>query len=198
MSQYPMPFPSPRDAGASGEPGRRFPKATVIAIGVVVALIGVGLVVWPFFSASWILVVFFGTALIANGIAVLVRGRGSITAGIGGALLIVAGLIAMAFTGATARALVSFAGFGLITIGALWLAVGTRFARVRPGVAIVPGAVLVVAGVLALVWPGVALAIAAVVGGIVLVLIGIAIAWGATRARPGVGPDDASRTTIIM
>ncbi|GAA2187734.1 hypothetical protein GCM10009786_13910 [Leucobacter alluvii] len=153
------------------------------------ALIGLGLVVWPFFSASWILVVLFGSALIANGTVLLARGGT-----IGGILLIVAGVVAMAFTGATARALVSFAGFGMIAFGALWLAVGMKFARSRPSIGIVPGAVLVVGGVLALIWPGVALSIAAVVGGIVLTAVGVAVIWGASKPRR---VDPGSATIII-
>ena len=193
MSQQPLPF-SPRDPRGAATGARRFPRASVIATGVIVALIGAGLIIWPFFAASWILVVLFGAALIANGVALLVRGRGSATAAVGGAILIIAGVIAMAFTGATARALVSFAGFGLIAFGALWIMVGARFARARPGIAIVPGAVLLAAGILALVWPAAALAVAAVVAGVVLLLIGGSIVWGASRRR---GPE-ASATTIII
>ncbi|MEJ6489917.1 DUF308 domain-containing protein [Leucobacter sp. USCH14] len=189
MSQSHMPIPM---RGGSNEPGgasRAFPKGTVIAIGAIVALIGLGLVVWPFFSASWILVVLFASALIANGAVLLARGRS-----IGGILLVVAGVIALAFTGATARALVSFAGFGMIAFGALWLAIGMKFARSRPSIGIVPGVVLLAGGVLALLWPGVALSIAAVVGGLVLTAVGVAIIWGAARRRRV----DPGSTTIIL
>lgn len=190
MSQHPIPFSSP--SGSSGPAGatRRFPKRSVITFGVVVGLIGLALIIWPFFSASWILVVLFGSALIANGAVLIARGRGSL----GGILLIVAGVVAMAFTGATARALVSFAAFGLIAIGALWLFAGARFARSKPSIGIVPGAVLLVGGILARIWPGVALSIAAIVGGIVILAIATFIVWGATRARRV----DASAATIVI
>ncbi|WP_336661947.1 DUF308 domain-containing protein [Leucobacter sp. USHLN154] len=189
MSQPHMPVPMGAGSSGPGSARRASPKGTVIAIGAIVALIGLGLVVWPFFSASWILVVLFGSALIANGAVLLARGGT-----IGGILLIVAGVVAMAFTGATARALVSFAGFGMIAFGALWLAVGMKFARSRPSIGIVPGAVLVVGGVLALIWPGVALSIAAVVGGIVLTAVGVAVIWGASKPRR---VDPGSATIII-
>lgn len=189
MSQPHMPVPMRGGSGGAGGAQRAFPKGTVIAIGAIVGVIGVGLVVWPFFSASWILVVLFASALIANGAVLLARGRS-----IGGILLVVAGVIALAFTGATARALVSFAGFGLIAFGALWFAVGLRFARHRPSIGIVPGAVLLAGGILALLWPGVALSIAAVVAGLVLIAVGAAIIWGATRPRRV----DPGATTIII
>lgn len=189
MSQPHMPVPMRGDSGAPNGVSRAFPKGTVILVGVIVTLIGLGLVVWPFFSASWILVVLFGSALIANGAVLLARGGT-----IGGILLIVAGAIAMAFTGATARALVSFAGFGMIAFGALWLVIGMKFARIRPSIGIVPGAVLVAGGILALIWPGVALSIAAVVGGLVLASIGIAVIWGASKPRR---VDPGSATIIV-
>ncbi|WP_336659493.1 HdeD family acid-resistance protein [Leucobacter sp. USHLN153] len=201
MSQQPIPF-GPNDPRASGPgpvPGAARTaslKTTAITIGVIVALLGLGLVVWPFFAASWILVLLFGTALIANGIALLVGGRSSALAVFGGVLLIVAGLISFAFTGATARVLVSFAGFGLIGIGALWIAIGARWARLRPGIAIAPGVVLVLGGILAIVWPGIALVLAAIVAGAVLLAIGVAIIVGATRAR--VRPEEPGQTTIII
>lgn len=187
MSQPPI--PRPMQGGSNTPGGQAFPRATVVAIGVIVALIGLGLVVWPFFAASWILVVLFGAALIANGVMLLARG-GSI----GGILLIVAGVIAMAFTGITARALVSFAGFGLIAFGALWLAIGMKFGRSRPSIGIVPGAVLLAGGILALVWPGIALSIAAVVAGLVLTAVGVGIIWGAAKPRR---VDPGSATIIV-
>lgn len=183
------PFP-PRRATAAGEAPRSARIGGIVAGGIV-ALAGVALIVWPFFSASWLLVVIFGTAIIANGIAVLVRrGPGSL---IGGILLIFAGLLAMAFTPMTASVLVTLLGGFLVFVAIAWLAIGSRLVGAKPGV-LIPGILLLVAGIVALIWPSIALSIIAVVSGIVMVFVGVLIVRGAVRRRNG----PAAQETIII
>jgi uncharacterized membrane protein HdeD (DUF308 family) len=161
---------------------RRFPWWTLLVTGVLVAAVGVGFLVWPFFAATWMLVVLFGSALIANGLAVLTRSAASPAALIGGIVLIL-----------TVGAIVAFVGVGLVVFGVLWIAIGARFAGRGPAI-LVPGVLILVGGVVALAWPGLALAVVAAIGGVCLVLLGALIIWTANRLRRL----DVSATTIVM
>lgn len=184
MSQYPI-------VTSTGQ--RRFPWWTLLITGVLVAAVGVGFLIWPFFAASWMLVVLFGSALIANGLAVLTRSAGSSAALIGGLVLIAAGVLAIVFSDLTVGAIVAFVGVALVVFGVLWIAISARFAGRSP-VILVPGVLILVGGIVALAWPGLALAVIAVIGGICLVLLGALIIWTANRLRRV----DVSATTIVM
>jgi uncharacterized membrane protein HdeD (DUF308 family) len=88
---------------------------------------------------------------------------------------------------------VSFVGAGLIVLGAIWIAVAARLPG-RRALSILPGALMLLGGVTALVLPALALSIVAVVGGLCLILIGVLIVSAATRLRRV----NASATTIVM
>lgn len=170
--------------------------------GGVMIIAGLGLVVWPIFAATWLLGVFVGAALLANGIGLMTRGGVAL---IGGALLGFLGVLAFLLPDAIAAAIVTFAGVGFLVLGAVWIAFASRFmaaAAARAGgrglgkvTALVPGILLVGGGVVALVWPELALAVVAVIGGICLIALGVFVVWLTRKLRRG-GP--ASQTTIII
>lgn len=185
MSQQPVVY------AAAGNRG--LPWWPLLLAGALVAAVGVGFLVWPFFAASWLLVVLFGSALIANGLALLTRAGGSSAALVGGIVLIGAGVLAIVFSDFTVSAIVAFVGVGLVVFGVLWIAIGARFAGRSPAL-LVPGVLVLVGGIVALAWPGLALAVVAVIGGICLVLLGSLIIWTANRLRR----TRPSATTIVM
>lgn len=184
MSQQPVVYTSGR---------RRFPWWTLFVTGALVAAVGLGFLVWPFFAASWLLVVLFGSALVANGLALLTRAAGSPGALVGGLVLVAAGVLSIVFSDFTVSAIVAFVGVGLVLFGVLWIAVGARFAGRSP-MLLVPGVLVLAGGVVALAWPGLALAVVAVIGGVCLLLLGALIMWTANRLRRV----DASATTIVV
>ncbi|GAB2547440.1 DUF308 domain-containing protein [Leucobacter ruminantium] len=162
-------------------PTRRFPWWIPLAVGVLVLFAGCGLLLWPFFAASWLLAVLFGSALIANGLALLVRQRSNGATVAAGIVLIAGGVLAMVFSGLTADVIVTLFGTAVILIGALWLTVGVRAGG---GAAVlVPAIIVILTGVVALVWPGVALAFVAVLGGLVMLLLGSSLVWTALALR---------------
>lgn len=164
-----------------GAPTRRFPWWIPLSVGVVVLLAGCGLLLWPFFTASWLLAVLIGAALIANGLALLVRRRSSPATVVAGVALIAAGVLAMVFSGFTADVIVTLFGSAVMLVGALWLAVGLRAGG---GTAMLAPAILIMlAGLVALIWPGVALAFVAVIGGLVMLLLGASLVGTALALR---------------
>lgn len=161
----------PSAQSGSGRPSRRFPWWTPLTIGVITILVGVGLLVWPFFAATWLLAVLFGTLLVANGVALLVSAGGAGGAAtVGGLLLIVLGVLAVVFPEVTVSAFVSFFGVVLLVLGVLGLAIAARLSVL----ATVPAIFAILAGIAAIVWPQFALTVIAVACGVIAVLVG---AW---------------------
>lgn len=163
--------------------GSGAPRWVLLAVGVLVALVGVALLIWPFFAGSQILAFLVGVALIGNGLAAFV---GSRARGIGvptGVLLLVLGAIAMIFPKFTASLLVSFVAVMMLMFGGIWLliALGVRNSVGWPFV--VAPAVIVVLGIVALTWPAAALTIAALAIGALTLLIGISLVWAALALR---------------
>ncbi|MFT4231307.1 MAG: DUF308 domain-containing protein [Leucobacter sp.] len=185
MSQQPVPH-------AVSSTRRRLPRWTLTAAGVLTALVGAAFLIWPFIAGSWVIAILFGSALIANGLALLARGGSAPV--VGGLLLAAAGVLAIVFDDLTASLIVSFVGVVLIGIGAIWIAVASRLPA-RRALAILPGALMLVGGIVAIALPAFALSVVAVVGGICLILVGALIIATATRLARGL---EASRTTIVM
>ncbi|MBL3698053.1 DUF308 domain-containing protein [Leucobacter luti] len=173
---------------------RRFPWWVVLIVGIVVVIAGVGLVVWPFIAASQLLAVIFGIALIANGLAMLVRSGPGVGAKVLGVVFIVAGLLAMVFAAFTVKALVVLVGAVLLILGVSWIVAGARVGAGRGGAIMVPGVLAILAGVFALIWPGVALSIVAFCAGLAMLAFGASLIWGSTRLRH----TRVDQTTIIV
>ncbi|PRI12198.1 DUF308 domain-containing protein [Leucobacter massiliensis] len=183
MSQEPVPYRVTQTG--------RFPWWTLATTGVLVGLVGLAFLVWPLFAGSWAVAILFGSALIVNGLALITRGGSAPM--LGGVLLLLAGVLAIAFAELTVAALVSFVGAGLIVLGVIWIAIAARISR-RRALGIVPGAVMLLGGVVALVFPGLALSIVSVVGGLCMLLLGVLIVSAAWRLRGARG----TTTTIIV
>lgn len=188
-----------------GQP-RRSPRWVLAVVGALVVGAGVGLLIWPFIAAGWILAIIFGSALIANSLALMVRSRSRAFGMAGGGLLVIAGIAAIVFPQFTANALVTFVGVGFIAMGAIWILVGSRLGGAGVPVALAPGLLLIIGGVVALIWPSIALGIVAVLGGLCMLLIGVALIAGSRRlgrdrrggGGAGPGASGASGTTIIV
>lgn len=161
---------------------RRFPWWVPLSVGVLVIAAGVGLLVWPFVAASWLLAMFFGAALIANGLALMVRSKATGASFTGGIVLLLVGLFAIVFSDFTVNALVMFVGVTLIAVGSFWLVIALALSRGGLGAAL-PGIVMVLGGVATIAWPQVALSFVAVIAGLVMLAVGAVIIWGAYRMR---------------
>lgn len=167
---------------------RRPSKWGGILVGLLMALSGIALLAWPFFSGSTLLAAFVGIALIASGISSCVRGSGlSIAWGI---VVILLGVIAFAFPEFTANALVSFGGLLMLLIGIGVCAIGGRLGAA----ALVPGILLVIGGIVSFIFPAIALTLVTIVFGVALVVAGVFVVVRAGGAR---GPR-AGDTTIIV
>lgn len=172
----------PEPAGRQRAGLSRSPWWILLAVGVLVTAAGLGLLVWPFLAATWILALLFSAALIANGLAVLARGPGPAGV-IGGLVLLIAGVLAIVFSEFTAGAIVTFFGVALITIGAIWLIVGLGLSRRGSGLVVGPAVLLILAGIVGLVWPSIALALLAVIAGLGTLVLGASLIWGALALR---------------
>ncbi|MGI8394040.1 DUF308 domain-containing protein [Leucobacter sp. W1038] len=173
---------------------RRFPWWIPLVVGVLVAAAGIGLLIWPFVAATWILVILFGSALIANGLALTVRLRPSASTTVGGVLLILAGILAIVFSEFTVSALVTFVGVSLIFVGALWLVIGIRLTEGASMLVLLPTLLTLLGGVVTLIWPDFAIKVVAVVCGLFTVMLGTSLIWTAIRLRK----ISVSQTTIIL
>ncbi|CAG7611198.1 DUF308 domain-containing protein [Leucobacter soli] len=169
-------------------PGGRSPWWLLVAVGALVSAAGAALLVWPFIAATWLLSILFGTVLIANGLAILVRGRGPLAA-VGGVVLLLAGVLAILFAEFTAGAIVTFFAVALLALGAAWLILGLGLAQRGSALVVAPALLLMLAGIFGLVWPSVALALIAVVAGLCTLALGASMIWGALALRRAVkGP----------
>ncbi|MGO3147978.1 MAG: DUF308 domain-containing protein [Leucobacter sp.] len=177
------------DPSRAHSPGGRVPRQgrspwwILLLIGVAVGLLGAALLIWPFFAGSRILAILVGAAFIGNGIAALVGTRIRALGAPAGILLLILGIIAIAFPEFTVRMLVSFVAVMMLMVGGIWLLIAIRMrAMIRPMFIVLP-AVVVTLGVAALVWPSVALTLAALAAGAVTLLIGGSLIWGALALR---------------
>lgn len=171
-------------ASATGDPG---PPAlwsgAIVAIGVVSVVLGVIVLVWP--EATLLVVaIVFGLQLIAAG-AVRISVTRELPADPGwvrpvsialGVLTVVAGIICLFRPGTSLVVLAILIAAGWIAEGVAALAHG--FAAGRSTGArvflLVFGAISVIAGIVVAVWPGETLVILTRVGGILLIVLGVA------------------------
>lgn len=160
---------------------RRYPWWILLIAGLIVCGVGVALISWPA-APVWLLVILFGAGLIANGIALLTRGSPSAGSVLLGILLILVGVLSILFIGFTADVFVTFVGVVLVTLGAVWIIAGSRFAG-GAGIIVAPAVVLLITGIVTLVWPDAVLTVIAIVSGVLMLLLGIALIIGAFRVR---------------
>jgi len=163
----------------------------VVALGLAVAAVGVGLTLRPFTSLS-VLVAVVAAGLVVTGVVTAWRGRASsagalVAVGLG---WVAAGVVAVAWPSVTVRAVAVLVGALMIGDGALDVAAGLRGSRDHRPAAVIGGAASIVFGLLALAWPDVTLLVVAVVFGARTVLFGLRTAWSGFRDRGGVEPDD--------
>lgn len=175
----------PDGSQPGGQPPRRFPWGVPLTLGIVSVALGLTLLVWPFFAGSRILAFLIGAALIGNGLAAVVgaRGRGfSMPAGV---LFIVLGVLAIAFPELTVSLLVGFVAATMLFVGTIWLAIAIRMRQGIHWVFVALPALLITLGIVALIWPSLALIIAAFAAGLVTTLIGGSLIWAALALRRG-------------
>jgi uncharacterized membrane protein HdeD (DUF308 family) len=112
-----------------------------------------------------------------------------VVVGVLGAAAVVLGVVLLFQPVAAARTLAFLVGVSFVVAGLLEIALGWAEER-RRWLSVVLGAVLVLGGVLAVVWPGVTLVSLAVITGLSLIIHGaarIAVAVVARREVPGWG-----------
>lgn len=176
--------PEGSQPGGQRRPGR-FPLWVPLTVGVVTTLLGLTLLIWPFFAASRILALLIGASLLGNGLATIV---GSRARGLGvpaGVLLLVLGTVAIALPDVTVSLLVGFVAATMLFVGVVWLLIAIRMRPLASWVLIALPAALVALGVAALIWPKVALTLAALAAGLVTTLIGGSLVWAALALKRG-------------
>ncbi|KUF08349.1 DUF308 domain-containing protein [Leucobacter sp. G161] len=175
----------PEGSQPGGRVPRRFPWGVPLVLGIVTVLIGLSLLVWPFFAASRILALLIGAALIGNGLATLVGSRARGFGMPAAVLFIVLGVIAIAAPELTVSLLVGFVAATMLFIGTVWLAIAIRMRQAIHWIFIAIPAAIIALGVVALIWPSLALIVAAFVAGLVTTLIGGSLVWAALALRRG-------------
>lgn len=160
---------------ARTETRRRRPL--LFLVGVAAIAVGVALTLRPFSSLD-ALTFFVAASLILAGLGELLGSTDRDVAGsgrVGGALLLVTGLVAAVAPGLTVRGVAIVVGIGMLLSGAARLGAGWRGAVEERYASIVGGLAGVIFGVLALAWPDVTVLVVAL-------LVGpIAIVYGATQ-----------------
>lgn len=184
-------------AAAAGE---RVPPWVSVALGVVCALVGAGLVLRPFASLA-LLVVAVVVGAVVLGVTELVGGRSPDRGDEPGAPRsprwphVARGLVFLALAGAVvvwpAPSIVVVAvlvGVGLVVAGVLDGLEGFRSVGADRWTRLALGAASVVLGVLALAWPDVTVLVVAVVFGVRVVVLGVRlVVAGVRRARTQAG-----------
>ncbi|KAM9863022.1 hypothetical protein ACI1US_01024 [Leucobacter sp. BZR 635] len=175
----------PDGSQPGGRMPRRFPWGVPLTVGVVTLLVGLSLLVWPFFAASRILALLIGAAFIGGGLATIVGSRARGFGTPAGVLFIVLGVIAIAFPELTVSMLVGFVAATMLLIGTVWLAIAVRMREAIHWVFVAIPAALIALGIVALIWPSLALIVAAFVAGLLTTLVGGSLIWAALALRRG-------------
>jgi uncharacterized membrane protein HdeD (DUF308 family) len=159
--------------------------------GLVAAALGIACLVWPGITIG-VAVALFAIYCFADAITQVVRlFRADDTAGqrvlmiLLGLLDVAAGLVAIAYPGITAGALVIVIGIWAIVGGGAELAAAWSLRGSGSGWFTVGGLLSIIAGVLLIVWPGIGAVSLAVVFGVYLVAYGITMLVSAAVAPSG-------------
>jgi uncharacterized membrane protein HdeD (DUF308 family) len=157
----------------------------------VAAALGIACLVWPGITIG-VAVALFAIYCFADAITQLVRlFRADDTTGqrvvmiLLGLLDVAAGLVAIAYPGITAGALVLVIGIWAIVGGGAELAAAWSLGGPGSGWSTVAGLLSIIAGVLLIVWPGIGAVSLAVVFGVYLLAYGFTILISATVAPSG-------------
>jgi uncharacterized membrane protein HdeD (DUF308 family) len=153
------------------------PWRPVLALGVLTLVVGVVLTAFPVVAAFAVNLV-IGVTLVVAGIERLIDSRRAgnrALAVVLGLVGIVVGAVALLAPRITLAVLAAVVGWGLLLTGVAGIAAGIGLRRVRGGVwLLVTGVLDLVAGVLALAWPGVTIVVLSLLFGIRTVLAGVA------------------------
>jgi uncharacterized membrane protein HdeD (DUF308 family) len=179
----------PRSAGASTERAMRLGRISLVVLGVAVLVVGVVLLLNPDVAAHT-LALLIGLGLVLGG-CLEIAGReatGSSRVGsvVVGAILIVGGLIAAFWPGVTLWTLAVVTGISLMLhgVGRLFLAFSAR-REVHGWVWLaLAGAVNVVIGVLAIVWPGATVLVLSLLLGLQVLAFGALLIGAAFLLAP--------------
>jgi uncharacterized membrane protein HdeD (DUF308 family) len=179
--------PPPRPAEYEG-----MDKSTgtmLIVVGVLLVGLGIVLLANPF-AAIWILGVLIGISLIIGGIAEVASGRQSTGprwhAWVGGGLVIIGGIAAAVWPGATIWVLAVIAGLVLVVSGAVALVAAFAGPAEGRGMRLALGGVSLVIGIVVLAWPDATLLVLAILIGLRTLVNGMmAIGIGINVRRLG-------------
>lgn len=171
-------------------------RTAMIVEAVLGIVAGAILLFWPG-PTLLVLALFFGAALLLAGIYRLAFAfagpvhdrRSRILLGILGALVFLAGLVTLIHPGSTLVVIAIFVGVAWVFSGVQELMVGLSGRSPSPKWVAVGGGILsIVAGIIAFTLPGVALSTFALIGGIMLIIVSIAVLAHLPRRLPESGP----------
>jgi uncharacterized membrane protein HdeD (DUF308 family) len=169
---------------ASEHVGR--PWRPVLALGILTAVVGVVLTVFPV-VAAFALNLVIGVTLVVAGAERLIESRRPGNRALGlflGVAGVVLGVLALLAPRLTLTVLVAVVGWSLLLTGVAGIVTGTALRRSRGGVwLLVTGVLDVVVAVLALVWPGVTIVVLSLLFGVRTLLAGVADITYALAAR---------------
>ena len=161
----------------------------LIVVGLLLVGLGIVLLLNPF-AASWILGVLIGVSLIIGGVAEVISGRESAGpawhAWVGGGLIIIGGIVAAVWPGATIWVLAVIAGFVLVVSGAVTLVAAFAGPAEGRGLRLALGGISLVIGIAVLAWPDATLLVLAILIGLRTLINGVlAIGIGINVRRLG-------------
>ena len=172
-------------SGESASAKSRGPWWGLLIVGGIAAVAGIGLMTWPWVTAKWLLSILLGAALIANGLAMVLR-RGTKSSGATnavGVLLMIAGVVMIVFAETAVALLVSFMGVAFTMLGVLWLAI-VWGSSMRERVALwIPPILIILAGLAAWIWPQTATSFLAVLIGFFTLVLGGILIWSGFALR---------------
>jgi uncharacterized membrane protein HdeD (DUF308 family) len=161
----------------------------LIVVGLLLVGLGIVLLINPF-AAIWILGVLIGVSLIIGGVAEVLSGREGAgpawPAWVGGGLIIIGGIVAAVWPGATIWVLAVIAGVVLAVFGAVTIV--TAFAGPAEGrwLRLAIGGISLVIGIVVLAWPDATLLVLAILIGLRTLINGVlAIGIGVNVRRLG-------------
>lgn len=157
------------------------PRPLLLIVGALSALIGVAALAWPAATLATIAVLFGLHLVIVGALRLLVALRGPALpralrwfVGVLGAVVLVAGVVAIASPGAGLVLLVTVVGIGWIVDGIAGLFGGMPDAAIAPRGLLIATCVLSIAtGILVLALPGAAIAAVLAVGAAFLIAVGL-------------------------